>query len=273
MVANRRSSAEHLQAGRAGIDYTAVTEVPGNRVTREALAMLYTRYMYAASFCHDRDVLEVACGAGQALRYLEKSAKRVVGGDYTEHLLRVARRHCSTTTPLVRLDAHTLPFRDHSFDVLIFYEAMYYLSQPELFVEESHRVLRQGGILLICTVNREWSDFNPSPHSKQYLSARDLSDLLHRHQFQAEIRGAFPVTQASTRDVVVSMVKRVAVALHLIPQTMRGKELLKRVFFGQLVQLPEEIADGIADYIPPVPLSSDAGTSQYKVLYAVAQAQ
>jgi len=229
--------------------------------------------MYAASFCHGMDVLEVACGAGQALRFLKKNAKMVVGGDYTAHLLRAAKRHCDTTTPLVQLDAHTLPFQDHSFDVLILYEALYYLSHPERFVEESHRVLRQGGILLICTVNREWSDFNPSPYSQRYLSARELTDLLRRHRFQAELRGAFPVRQTGTRDIVISALKRVVVALHLMPKTMRGKEFLKRVFFGQLVQLPEEIADSIADYAQPVLLTSDSVTSQYKVLYAVAQAR
>ncbi len=73
--------------------------------------------------------------------------------------------------------------------------------------------------------------------------------------------------------MVISVLKRVAIALHLIPKTMRSKEFLKRVFFGQLVQLPEEIEDGVADYAPPVLLSSDSATSQYKVLYAVAQAQ
>jgi len=82
------------------------------------------------------------------------------------------------------------------------------------------------------------SDFNSSPYSKWYLSARELADLSRRHQFQAETRGAFPVRQASARDAVISVLKRVAVALHLIPKTMRNKEFLKRVFFGQLVQLP-----------------------------------
>jgi ubiquinone/menaquinone biosynthesis C-methylase UbiE len=250
-------------------DYTTVTDVPGIKASREQLAMLYTRYRYAAQFCEGKDVLEVACGAGQGLGYLAKKARQVVGGDYTDHLLQVARRHYGEAMPLLRLDAHTLPFRDSSFDVVILYEAIYYLSYPERFVEECRRVLRDRGVLLICTVNREWPDFNPSPFSTQYFSAKELSELLQKHQFRVELLGGFRVAKESTRDAVVSSIKQIAVALRLMPKTMKGKEFLKRIFFGKLVPLPSEVADGMAEYSSLQPVSHDSTVSGYKVLYVV----
>ncbi len=254
-----------------GIDYSTVTELPGGRASREQLAMLYTRYAYAAQFCEGKDVLEVACGAGQGLGYLSVKAGRLVGVDYTEPLLKQARQHYGQRIPLVRLDAHRLPFPHQSFDVVILYEAIYYLAQPDLFLEECKRVLRPKGFVLICTVNKEWTDFNPSPFSVRYFSARELSDLLKRHQFDVELLGGFPVRRDSLKDRVVSAIKRIAMALHIIPKTMRGKEFLKRIFFGRLTALPAEIEAGMTEYIPPVRLSGNGSGVQYKVIYAVAQ--
>ena len=61
------------------------------------------------------------------------------------------------------------------------------------------------------------------------------------------------------------------VSLHLIPKTMKGKELLKRIFSGKLIPLPPEITDDMAEYIPPVPIPFDTPNFEFKVIYAVAQ--
>ena len=255
------------------MDYTAVTEATGTRVTREALSMLYLRYRMAATFCEGKDVLEVACGSGQGLGYLATKAKHIVGGDYTEGLLRMAYRYYGGRIPLVRLDAHLLPFRNRSFDVVILYEAIYYLAQPDQCLAECRRVLRDQGVVLICTVNREWSDFNPSPLSTRYFSAQELTDLLRRQGFNIELYGSFPVSRGSVRDHIVSVIKRVAVRLHLIPRTMKGKEVLKKLFFGRLTPIPPEVTDGMAEAYPLVPITTNSPNSQYKVLYAIARAR
>ena len=251
-------------------NYTTVTEVPGLRASREQSAMLYTRYAFAAEFCHDKQVLEIACGSGQGLGYVATKARKLIGGDYTENLLKSAQQHYRSRVPLMRLDAHALPFQASSFDVVLFYEAIYYLANPEHFLDECRRVLREKGMLLLCTVNKEWPDFNPSPFSTRYFSARELSELLRKHRFQVELRGAFPVRKDSAKVHVVSFLKRVAVALHVIPKTMKGKELLKRIFLGSLSPLPSEVHEGMAGYIPPVAISDTEVCPRFKILFALA---
>ncbi len=250
------------------IDYSGVTEVPGNQLTGEALSMMWTRYAYAASRSRGKDVLEIACGAGQGLGYLAASARLAVGGDYSHELLTVARSHYGARIPLVRFDAQALPFRGETFDVAILYEALYYLNDPDQFMRECRRVLRSGGILMLCTANREWLDFNPSPHSVRYLSAAELRQILTRHGFNAELQAAFPVDRKSARDRTVSLIKRSAVALHLIPKTMKGKAFLKRVFLGRLVTMPAELTAGMAERAVLAPITSDQ-TPGFKVIYAV----
>jgi ubiquinone/menaquinone biosynthesis C-methylase UbiE len=251
------------------IDFSGVTERAGDRVTQDALRMLNTRYKFASKFCEDRDVLEVACGAGQGLGYLARLARSVTGGDYTEILLRDAQHHYRDWVPLVQLDAHELPFADHCFDVLILYEAIYYLNTPGRFLEECRRVLRRPGTVIICTANKELADFNPSPHSTRYFSLRELANLLASQSFKTEFYGAFPADRNSARDVIISAVKRAAVLLHLVPKTMARKAWLKRLFFGPLKPLPPEISDDAAHSEHPRQVYPNDSASAYRVLYAI----
>ena len=62
-------------------NYTSVTELPGNKGSKEQLARLYQRYHFALQFSKEKDVLEVACGGGLGLGYLAKSAKFGSSGD------------------------------------------------------------------------------------------------------------------------------------------------------------------------------------------------
>jgi len=253
----------------SGIDYSDVTEAHGNQISREALEMMCTRYLFAAHLSEGRDVLEVACGAGQGLGVLRERAHRVVGADYTHGLLAMARAHYNGRVPLTRIDAQELPFRPGSFDVVVLYEALYYLANPKAFVAEARRVLRPSGRLVICTVNREWADFNPSPFSTAYHSAAELRALLESGGFETALFGAFPAQAATMRERLVSVVKRVAVAFGLVPKTMRGKRLLKRLFLGRLVLFPPEIRADMAAYQEPVPVLDDRQFNGYKVVYAV----
>jgi ubiquinone/menaquinone biosynthesis C-methylase UbiE len=257
----------------APIDYSDVTELPGGRASREQLSRLRHRYRTAAAYCDGKDVLEVGCGAGQGLGYLAKRARSVVGGDYTHASLRRAREYYGERASLVRLDAHELPFPDASFDVLLLFEAVYYLRAPAEFLAESRRVLRRNGVLLVSTANPDWPDFHPSPWSVQYFSGPQLAEWLRTQGFKVELSGAYPASDSSAREKLLSLIKRAAVRLHLIPRTMKRRALLKRVFFGKLAMIPPEIDGDGADYDPPVPISAEAGEPRFKVLYAVAHAR
>jgi len=252
--------------------YAIVTELPGTGVTKEQLERIFHRYHFALEFCKDKDVLEVACGSGLGLGYLAERAKKVIAGDIDKENLNSARKNYRgrDCIELRLFDAHKLPFEDSSFDVVILYEALYYLAQPERFIQEAHRILRKRGVLIICTVNKDWSDFNPSPFSTKYFSIPDLFSLLNQVFSKVELYGAFSVATDRSRDKIVSFIKRKAVVFNLIPKTMKGKEIFKRIFFGRLLTLPPEISEGMTKYYPPVSIPNDSPNFDYKVLYAVA---
>jgi ubiquinone/menaquinone biosynthesis C-methylase UbiE len=253
-------------------DYSTVTELPGNKVSQEQLARFYHRYHFASLFCKNKDVLEVACGAGIGLAYLAKAAKRAVGCDIEENVLGHAFHTCKSkeNVEIKRADAHTLPFEARTFDVVVLYEAIYYLAEPEKFIDEAKRVLKDNGVLIVCTANKNWADFNPSPYSHQYFSAPELYDRLSEKFSNVTLYGAFPTYTGLVKDKAISLIKAVAIALHLMPKTMKGKECLKRIFFGKLAPLPAELQDGLVQYEEPHRISQSYPSGQYKVLYAVA---
>lgn len=88
--------------------------------------------------------------------------------------------------------------------------------------------------------------------------------------FNVEFYGAFSTIPKTVKEKIISTVRKIAVAFHLIPRTMKGKELLKKLFYGKLIQLKEEIEEGICEYQPPERISSDTSNLEYKVIYAVA---
>lgn len=231
------------------------------------MAMLKTRYAFAAERAEGRTLLEVACGAGQGLGVLQRRAKCVVAGDYTPQLVRRATDQYERSIPVLQLDAQHLPFLDATFDLVALFEAVYYLPSPEQFVSEAHRVLKPSGELLICAANPAWPGFNRSPLSYEYFAADELRGLLKGEGFACELFAGFPAAAGKERRWV-GMLRQTAVRLHLIPGTMRGKELLKRVFYGRLEQFPAELSD-VDGAEALVPISSADEATDYKVLYAV----
>ncbi|MGE3277316.1 MAG: class I SAM-dependent methyltransferase [Vicinamibacterales bacterium] len=250
-------------------DYTGVTETPGTRITRDAARMAVSRYEVARRLAAGRRVLEIACGAGQGLGYVGADAAWICGGDITSGLLRQAAAHYGSRVPLVQFDAHALPFAGGAFDVVQVHEAIYYMADPETVFAEAHRVLAPGGALVISSINPAWADFNPSPHATGYLDARGLAEALGRQFARVDLRFGFPVTGTGAAGGLVSVLKRAAVRLGLVPKTMKGKRLLKRVFLGPLLPAPAELTQTLAPVDEPVDAPLDHAAT-FRILYAVA---
>lgn len=250
-------------------DYSTVTEVPGVPASAEQLSMIHTRYRLAHDLAEGKDVLEVACGCGWGLGFLAGRAKTVIGGDYTASLVDIGNRHYAGRIRIEQMDAQRLPFEAGSFDLVLMFEALYYLEEPARFAAEAFRVLRPGGKLVISTVNLEWGEFNPSPFSHKYLSAKELHELLAAAGFAVELKAGFPVARDTAASRLIAGIRRAAVTMGLMPKTMKGKALLKRIFCGRLKTLSSEIDTSVPAEpliaIRPGPLTS------HKVLYAIAQ--
>ena len=196
----------------------------------------------------------------------------MVGGDIDECNCATARATYTGRTDVEtrRLDALQLPYPPGSFDVVILFEALYYLPSADDFLREAKRVLRPGGVLLISTVNYRWGGFNQSPFSTKYYDAAELAEALARHGFDASIYGGFPQRTGGALSALTGAVRKAAVRLHLIPRTQKGKEWLKRIFYGELQQIPRELQPGFAPVAPLDLLTPPYAAEHYRFIYSVA---
>lgn len=275
------------------VDYSLITESPNLKATQEQLARLYQRYHFARQFANDKDVLEVACGSGIGLGYLAQVATKVAGIDIDEKNIALAREYYKLKDErevregeklriwedgklgggkidIQIMDAHDLHFPDKSFDLVLLFEAIYYLKDPGKFILEAERVLRKNGKLVICTVNKDWADFHPSPYTHKYFSVTDLCEILKGKFAEIEMYGGFPVNNKGFKNIVVSRLKRMAVNFNLIPGSLKTRAYLKRIFMGRLVPLPAEVYEGMAAYEAPVQIQPDKINKDFKIIYAVA---
>ncbi len=253
------------------VDYIEITETSGDAVSQEQFERICHRYYWAGTYCGGKAVLEAACGTGQGLGYLSKRAKYLTAGDFSADILEIAKQHYQNRAPLSRFDAQSLPYPDHSLDVVILFEAMYYLPSAERFVAECLRVLKQGGVVLIATANKDLFDFNPSPHSYRYFGVVELEKLFSEQGFSAECFGCTPVDAVSLRQRLFRPVKKLVVQAGLMPKTASGKKFLKRLVFGQLVTMPAEIAEGMMAYHAPEKLPPGQPDRTHKVIYCAAR--
>lgn len=253
------------------IDFSPVTEVAGSRATREQLEMIQTRYAEGARRARDRRVLEVACGPGRGLGMLSRAARQTVGGDYTLPLLRQAAAHYGGRIPLVQFDAQALPFAASSFDLILMFEAIYYLPDAAQFVRECRRVLPPHGEVIICSANCESPGFTSSSFATRFFSARELHALLTAEGFHTELRAAFEIRPPGALSRLVSILRRLAVTLHVVPSTLAGREWLKRAFYGPLTPLAPEIAEGDAHVAQLDPVDLQQPVRRHRVIYAFGQ--
>jgi SAM-dependent methyltransferase len=252
-------------------DFVAVTEMEGQGISTEQLNRTCHRYHWAARMAAGKDVLEVACGAGQGLAVLAAQAKSVVAGDVSPEVLARAQATYGDRFDLSVFPASPLPFPDKSFDLVLMFEALYYLPDVTAFFREAARVLRPGGALLIVSANKDLYDFTPSPYSQRYLGTVELAQELGALGYAMKFGGLIDVSHVPARQRILRPVKLLASRLGLVPKTMRGKEMLKKLFFGSMTVMPADISAVGYAYEELTPINPTHPDRRHKVIYCEAR--
>jgi len=171
------------------VDYDRVAQVYESRYQRND----YTGVEHAlASFIEgaraDRQrVLEVGCGAGHWLRWLEHAGVNIVGVDPSSGMLNVARDAVGPNR-LIRGRAEALPCVSATCDRLFSVNALHHFADPAAFFSEARRLLRAGGGLLTVgldphTGQDQWWIYDYFPEAliadrKRYLPAHRIRELM-----------------------------------------------------------------------------------------------
>ncbi len=261
----------------ATIDYASVTEVP-RRIGRDQFAVIVRRYALVGSNAEGRRVLEVGCGSGFGLGHLAARSRMLAAGDMTaSNVIRVSRTYRGRPgiRPL-RFDAHRLPFRSGSFDLVAALAMTYYLDMDR-FLPEARRLLSADGTLIFCQPNPEAPGFYRSPYSTRYYAADELVPLLSRHGYDARLLGGFPAG-AGKAGVLRRLFALGGNLLRLFAFAPEFQGCLHRAAQRSLgyetFELPGELGEGDLARVRDIPLPElppERRDILHRVLYALAR--
>lgn len=112
------------------------------------------RTYFARAFCQDARVLDAPCGCGWSSSKFAERAEYVLGVDYADEAVAVAReRYRLPNLEFRQMNCLSLELDDASFDVAVSIEAIEHFNHADgcRYVAELARVLRPGGFLVGTT--------------------------------------------------------------------------------------------------------------------------
>lgn len=136
-------------------------------------------------------MLEIGCGEGIGPSLLSRKAASMVALDYSEEAIGVARSRygdCGIEFQLMKVPP--IQFPSGAFDAIICFQMIEHLKEPDELVVEIARVLKEEGLALIATANKE-ETITENPYHLHEFGAHELETLLKKHFRSVEMSGVF----------------------------------------------------------------------------------
>ncbi|MBN1289472.1 MAG: methyltransferase domain-containing protein [Actinobacteria bacterium] len=142
----------------------------------------------------DRWVLDLGCGRGELVREAALRGANVIGIDYADAAIELARELLREIDPgvrskieLLKADAGCIPFSSGSFDVVFMVDVYEHLTpgEIEIVLEQIKRVLKPEGFLIIHTGPNTWF------YKVGYPIVKTCYRLFLRRELPRDLRGAY----------------------------------------------------------------------------------
>lgn len=218
------------------LEKTVERIVPKDFKSREEY-LLYLRHVFVYEVLRSRlketdSVLEIGFGEGYGSNMISEFTKSVIGLDVNEDAVNFAQKKYGTSNcSFQKYDGGELPFEDKRFDSVISYQVIEHIDDDRSYLQQIHRVLRNGGTFYLTTPNRlhrlepgqePWNPF----HVREY-SPGQLQELLESVFPQVTIKGVN--AEKEVRQIEIDRVKRGITLKKLMPNS------LKRLVYGDFM--------------------------------------
>lgn len=161
---------------------------------RELFLQHVGRYLFASSYVCGKTVLDAACGSGFGSNILSEKAKKVVGIDNSLDAIHYCKEHYKKPNlSFLQMNCNRLALPSSIYDVVVSFETLEHVQDADVLLQELSRVLKQGGMLIMSTPNRENFSLytkgvkNPF-HIKEY-DENEFAKLIGTHFEMKEILG------------------------------------------------------------------------------------
>ena len=185
------------------------------------------RYEWAAKYCIGQKVLDVACGIGYGSEILRASgATKVIGVDIEVAAISNGNENQALFT---NADACKLPFADRSFDVIVSFETIEHVKEPEALLREFTRVLKRGGVCICSSPNR---DFQPYSGQKE-VNPFHISEMNYS-EFEQLFTRYFSVSERYSQTHSENYIRHLELLRELDAR-------LKPIRFSRLLRLEKKV--------------------------------
>jgi ubiquinone/menaquinone biosynthesis C-methylase UbiE len=135
-----------------------------------------------ARYVSGPSLLEIGTASGRFVAFAEK-----IGGDYTGIDISAQMLHLSKHNggQFVRGDGEEIPLRSASFDTVFCFHTFHFIPEPARCIEESRRVLKDGGLLALVFETDNWlrrlalkTHFFAS--NQWYFTLQEVTEMMRR---------------------------------------------------------------------------------------------
>lgn len=156
------------------------------------VARHFLAYKFAEQFIEDKVALDAGSGEGYGAHYLARLAEKVLGIDYHSDVVKFAgEKYKSQNLTFRAMDVNHLAFDKNVFDVVCSFQLIEHIRDCEQYLREVRRVLKNGGLFICSTPNKE--EMSPGLgnsagkyHIREFY-LKEFSDLLNRHFDKVDI--------------------------------------------------------------------------------------
>lgn len=128
------------------------TAMEGQLLEAEHLA----RYRWAAALAEGKRVLDAGCGTGYGAELLAGAeAAEVVAIDVDREVIEAAQRDGSSAVTFAAADLRELPAGLGKFDVVVCFEVLEHIDEPEAALDRLAAVVAPDGLLVVSSPNRD----------------------------------------------------------------------------------------------------------------------
>jgi 2-polyprenyl-3-methyl-5-hydroxy-6-metoxy-1,4-benzoquinol methylase len=222
----------------------------GDPQFRADMARHLAAYLVAKPYCAGHAVLDAGCGEGYGASMLAGRAARVVGADREEAIAIARTRYQDPRLSFRALDLMELPSLGEQFDLVLSFQVIEHLPDPEGFLRALAACTAPGGTLVVTTPNRLMT-ISENPYHLREWTAPELLALAAPLLPGVRVRGM----NASERVLAYERARgeQIRRILRLDPLGLRKliPEAVVRVAFARLARLVRRRV-GAAGALPAV---------------------
>ena len=152
--------------------------VPNDNKTRFLFQEHSLRYLFASQFVKSKTVLDAACGTGYgASMMLDAGAKKVVGIDNSAEAIEYCKKNYKKDNLEFKTEECEKINLDVPFDIVVSFETIEHLKKQSHFVSEVKRILKDDGVFIVSTPNKETYPAGNPYHFREFTESEFKSFL------------------------------------------------------------------------------------------------